>query len=81
LFEFQTEDREDALCTSPPARQFVRRGHKALPGLENAEDKRGLSPHNASASVYIICPTAAVPAIIKTDEEKYYFEVGVKNFL
>jgi|TARA_B100000315_G_scaffold137584_1_gene126677 hypothetical protein len=50
LFEFQTEDREDALCTSP---------------------------HNASTSVYIICSTAAVPAIIKTDEEKYYFEVGV----
>ncbi len=50
LFEFQTEDREDALYTSP---------------------------YNASASVYIICATAAVPAIIKTDEEKYYFEVGI----
>ncbi len=50
LFEFQTEDREDALCAPP---------------------------HNASASVYIICATAAVPAIIKTDEERYYFEVGV----
>jgi hypothetical protein len=52
-------------------------GQKALPGLENAEDKRGLPPYNASASVYIICATAAVPAIMKTDEEKYYFEVGV----
>ena len=50
LFEFQTEDREDALCASP---------------------------YNASASVYLICATAAVPAIIETNEEKYYFEVGV----
>jgi hypothetical protein len=39
--------------------------------------RRGLSPHNASASVYLICATAAVPAIIETNEEKYYFEVGV----
>ena len=59
LFEFQTEDREDALCTSPDIK------------------RRGLSPHNASASVYLICTTAAVPAIIETNEEKYYFEVGV----
>jgi hypothetical protein len=50
LFEFQTEEREDALYTSP---------------------------YNASASVYINCATAAVPAIIKTDEEKHYFEVEV----
>ncbi len=49
LFEFQTEDREGALCAPP---------------------------YNASASVYIICATLAVPAIIKTNE-KYYFEVEV----
>ncbi len=59
LFEFQTEDREDALCASPD------------------KECRGLPPYNASASVYIICATAAVPAIIETNEEKYYFEVGV----
>ena len=58
LFEFQTEDREDALYASPDKR---RRGHP---------------PYNASASVYIICATGAVPAIIKTDE-KYCFEVEV----
>jgi hypothetical protein len=39
--------------------------------------RRGHPPYNALASVYLICATAAVPAIIKTDEEKYYFEVGV----
>ncbi len=59
LFEFQTEDREDALCASPDVK------------------RRGLSPYNASASVYLICATAAVPAMIETNEERYYFEVGV----
>ncbi len=44
------------------------------------EDREGALyafPYSASASVYLICTPAAVPAIIKTDEEKYYFEVGV----
>ncbi len=43
------------------------------------EDRKGAlcaSPYNASASVYIIYATLAVPAIIKTNE-KYYFEVEV----
>ena len=59
LFEFQAEDREDALCASPDER------------------RRGLPPYNASALVYLICATAAVPTIIEANEEKYYFEVGV----
>jgi len=68
LFEFQTEDREDALCASPDKRRR---------GLSPDKGRRGLPPYNVSGSVYLICATAAVPAIIETDEEKYYFEVGV----
>jgi hypothetical protein len=44
---------------------------------EDSEGALYASPYNASASVYLICATVAVPAIIKTNEEKYYFEVGV----
>ncbi len=44
---------------------------------EDREDVLYTSPYNASASVYLICATAAVPAMIETDEERYYFEVGV----